>query len=106
MQNQFLSPKLDIVFKMIFGYERNKDILANMLSSFIGIAEKDMQEITILNPLSELDYAEEKKSILDLKIKLHTGERVNVEIQLKNQLDLIPRLHRYRSRMITEQLRS
>jgi predicted transposase/invertase (TIGR01784 family) len=106
MQNQYLSPKLDVVFKMIFGYEHNKDILANMLSSFIGIAENDMQEITILNPFSELEHAGEKQSILDLKVELNTGERVDVEIQLQNQQDLIPRFHKYKSEMFTEQLKS
>ena len=100
----YLSPKLDVVVKMIF--ERNVALLGDFLLSVLDISEKDIEKITVLNPSASLDYPEEKKSIMDIKVELKNGRRVNVELQVRKVPEMIQRLHYYKARMVTEQLSS
>jgi len=102
----YLSPKLDIVFKMIFGNEHNMDVLGDFLLTILDIPEKDVEEITVLNPFVALDEPDEKKSVLDLKVRLKSGRRVNVEIQIRSLPEMVQRLHYYKAKMVTEQMAS
>ena len=101
---KYLSPKLDVVFKMIFGSSRDVEVLGDFLLTVLDIEPEEVQEIDILDPFVELDTPEEKKSILDVKVGLKSGRRVNVEIQLKKLPNLIPRIHYYKAKMVTEQI--
>ncbi len=55
-----LSPKLDIVFKMLFGNENNKDILKAFLSDILDIPEEELHNIRIKNPEIEPTSINEK----------------------------------------------
>jgi predicted transposase/invertase (TIGR01784 family) len=41
---------------------------------------------------------------MDIKVELTSGRRVNVEIQVRDIPDMIPRLHYYKAKMVTEQI--
>jgi len=103
---EYLNPKLDVVFRMIFADERNADILGDFLIAVLRIPREDVSEITVLDPTVALDMPNEKKSILDLKVILKSGRLVNVEIQIRNDAGMIPRLHYYKSRLVTGQVMS
>ncbi|MDR1661307.1 MAG: Rpn family recombination-promoting nuclease/putative transposase, partial [Azoarcus sp.] len=45
-----LPPKSDEVFKMLFGDEQNKEILAGFLKALLPLPDDDYEEIEILNP--------------------------------------------------------
>jgi predicted transposase/invertase (TIGR01784 family) len=107
---EYLSPKLDVVAKMIF--ERNTDLLSDLLQSVLDIPE-GIEKLTILNPSPLIDDPEEKKSIMDIKVELKSGQsshvefqlrRSNLELQVREIPEIVPRLHYYKSRMVTEQL--
>lgn len=100
----YLSPKLDVVFKLIFGDVLNADILGDFLLSVLDIPASEIQEITLLDPHIRPDSPDEKKGILDVKVALKSGHRVNVELQMENIPEMVPRLHYYKARMVTEQL--
>ena len=51
MENKKLLPvKLDLVFKLIFGDQRNTDILASFLKSVLDIPEEEYERVTIVDP--------------------------------------------------------
>jgi len=47
---KFLSPKIDFVFKKVFGSEQSQDILISFLNAIIYNGEKIIQSLTIINP--------------------------------------------------------
>lgn len=91
---------------MIFGNEHNADILGDLLLSVLDIPREEVRKITVLNPFVTLDEPKEKKSVLDIKVELQSGRRVNVELQVRYVPDMIQRLHYYKAKMVTEQLSS
>ena len=56
--NKLLNPKIDYVFKRIFGYTGNEEITKAFISSIIS---KNIKEITLnCNPITEKDLFESK----------------------------------------------
>nr|WP_288009034.1 PD-(D/E)XK nuclease family transposase [Kyrpidia sp.] len=71
---ELLSPKVDFVFKRIFGTEENKDVLAHFLNSvFEDSGEPLIADVEILNPFLEKEALSDKLAVLDVKAR--TGER-------------------------------
>lgn len=44
-----MSPKVDFVFKLIFGDTKNKDLLIAFLSAVLGVPAKEFERIEIIN---------------------------------------------------------
>ncbi len=59
-----MSPKVDFVFKLIFGDEKNKDLLIAFLSAVLGVPAEDFKGIEIINSELLREFAEEKKEYL------------------------------------------
>ena len=55
--------------------------LKHLISSLKEIKYNDIKDIQIMNPSDFTEY-DEKKSTLDLKVKLNNGEIINVELQM------------------------
>ncbi|MCL2124971.1 MAG: Rpn family recombination-promoting nuclease/putative transposase, partial [Oscillospiraceae bacterium] len=65
-----LPVKSDFVFKLIFGDQRNVDILAAFLRSVLDIPDDEYDQLTIVDPYLKKESEDDKYSILD--VKLHT----------------------------------
>ena len=63
-----ISPRIDLVFKKIFGVEENKDLLISLINAIVS-AEDQVADITLLNPYTVKNFLSEKGSILDVKAK-------------------------------------
>ena len=98
-----LSPKLDIVFKMLFGNEKNKDILKAFLSDMLDIPEEEMRDIKVKNPEIEPESVYEKFYRLDLNIDI-SGQLVNVEMQVRAEKFYPDRTLLYWSKLYSSQL--
>ena len=46
----FLSPKSDLIFKLLFGDERNIELLTDFLKSVLRLPIDDYDEVTIVDP--------------------------------------------------------
>ena len=79
-------PKLDLVFKKIFGDVDNTDLLIDFLSTVLDIPTKEIVDVTILDNEIIPDALNRKFSRLDLLIKTKQGY-INIEIQVKNYGD-------------------
>ena len=102
-----LKPSIDIVFKRIFGDERNKKLLRSLLDAiFIPEGAAPIKEVDILNPASQIEWREDKRPVLDLKVRDETGKLYHVEVQVANEKFFAERVLYYWSRLSASQLAS
>ena len=98
-----LDPKMDFVFKNIFGSEKHPNILISFLNA--TLKPKDLiTEVEIKNTDLNKGYIEDKFSRLDVKATTSNNEIINIEIQLKNEYNMIKRSLYYGSKLYSEQL--
>ena len=98
-----LDPKMDFVFKNIFGSEKNPKILISFLNA--TLKPKDLiTSVEIKNTDIDKSYIEDKFSRLDVKAVTSKNEIINIEIQLKNEYNMIQRSLYYWSKLYEEQL--
>jgi len=101
---KILSPKLDIIFKLLFGTEGSIEILTDFLLAVLNLTPDEYDEITISNPFLLQEYKGDKLGILDVKIKLKSGKVLNIEIQVDPMPFMESRIVFYVSKLITEQI--
>ena len=102
--HKLLSPKVDVVFKMLFGDERSIEILTDFLKAVLNLPDDEFEEVTIVDPHLLREYAGDKLGILDVKVKTRTKKVIDIEIQVKVRPHFIERIVYYQSKMITEQI--
>ena len=98
-----LSPKVDFVFKKIFGNEKHPNILISFLNAVIKPTDL-IKSVQIKNTDIEKEHIEDKYSRLDIKAITNNGEYINIEIQVKNEYNMIKRSLYYWSKMYEGQL--
>jgi predicted transposase/invertase (TIGR01784 family) len=100
-----LDPKLDYIFKNIFGIEKNKYILISFLNALL----KGNPYITDLHydntDISKI-LEEDKASRLDVKATTDNGTKIDIEIQCKNTGEIPHRAFHYLSNMISSTVKS
>jgi len=78
------NPKIDLVFRKLFGSEENVDLLLSFLNA---ILEKEMklERLEIKNPYNFATYVTGKTSILDIKAVDEQGIWYDIEMQIAEQ---------------------
>jgi predicted transposase/invertase (TIGR01784 family) len=104
MSKEFYPPMLDYVFKRIFGDQRNTDILAAFLMAALGLSEEDVDRLAIVDPHLKREFNDDKLSILDVKIRLKSGEKIGVEVQVYVSRELRSRVVFSGAKMLTGQI--
>lgn len=100
---EILSPKVDFVFKRIFGNERNPKILISFLNAVIK-PKDPIKSVQIMNTDIEKESIEDKFSRLDIKAKTNKGELINIEIKIKDEHNMVKRSLYYWNKMFESQL--
>jgi len=103
MRRTLLNPKIDFVFKKIFGSADHPDILISFLNAVLK-PQNPITSVEIKNSDLEKEYIEDKFSRLDVKALTSNREIINIEIQLKNEYNMIQRSLYYWSKLYEEQL--
>ena len=103
MRRTLLNPKIDFVLKKIFGSEEHPEILISFLNAVLK-PKKPIVSVEIKNLDLEKEYIEDKFSRLDVKALTSNKEIINIEIQLKNEYNMIQRSLYYWSKLYEEQL--
>lgn len=103
MSKGLLDPKVDFVFKNIFGSEQNPEILISFLNATLKPRNK-ITSVKIKGTDIAKQFIEDKYSRLDVKATTNNNEIINIEIQLKNEHNMIKRSMYYLSKMYEEQL--
>ena len=96
-----LLPKYDMVFKKIFGDPKHSRILIYFLNSII---ETKIVSVEILSGNILPEDITTKWSRLDVLAKAQDGELINIEIQIKDQGNMLPRCLFYWSQLFSGQL--
>jgi predicted transposase/invertase (TIGR01784 family) len=104
MTKDFLPPKSDVVFKLLFGDQRNGDLLTDFLKSVIRLQDDEYSEITIVDPYLIRKHPDKKLGIIDLKVKTKSGKIIHVEIQLSHFPQMCERIVFYDAGLITDQI--
>ena len=76
------NPKVDLVFKKLFGSEENKDILQSLINAILPPTQQ-IKNLVLKNPYNISDYAEGKLSILDIKAEDEAGILYDIEMQMR-----------------------
>ena len=103
MTRTLLSPKVDFVFKKIFGSEENKSVLISFLNATLK-PKKEIVSVDLKNTDIEKEYLKDKFSRLDVKATTSNKEIINIEIQLSDQYNMTQRTLYYWSKMYEEQM--
>jgi len=98
-----LNPKIDLVFKKIFGTEQNKNVLKSLINSVLP-KDEQIVEVTIKNPYNETDFVGDKLSVVDIKATDEKGRWYDIEIQVKEQKFYGKRAIFYLSEIYSNQL--
>ena len=103
MDYEILPPVDDWVFKLLFGDERNKSMLIDLLKSFVELPDEEY-ELTFLNTHLKPETEGDKLGILDVKVKTKTGKIIDIEIQINPVKNIGRRISFYKSKLIVEQI--
>ena len=103
MARDVVSAKLDIIFKKIF--TENQDMLHEFIADILDIPSSSIQDIVITNTELPPETLEGKFSRLDLNLKVD-DKLINVEIQVKDQVDYQDRALFYWAKLYTSELKS
>lgn len=81
---RYLDPKNDIVFKKIFGTEKNKDILIHFLNDVLCNDDKQakIQDVKFLSPIQDPAIKFHKQSVVDVMCTDELGVMFIVEMQV------------------------
>jgi predicted transposase/invertase (TIGR01784 family) len=98
-------PKVDFAFKLLFGDQRSKNILADFFKAVLpGLADEEFEELTIVDPHLKREFSGDKLEILDVKLRTARGKSLDIDIQISAIPEMRSRIIYYLSNMITEQI--
>ena len=92
----------DYAFKRVFGVEKNKDILQDLLECILDIPPETIAGLELLDKEFQKELLTEKLGILDIKLRLKDGTFIDIEIQNVWHRDFAERTLYYWSKMYNE----
>lgn len=102
---RLLDPKLDYIFKTIFGQEDRKPLLISFLNAlFKGVPT--VTDITLENTDITKILETNKASRLDIKATSNDGTKLDIEIQCKNSGEIPQRAFYYLANMVPASVHS
>jgi predicted transposase/invertase (TIGR01784 family) len=80
----------DLLFKLIFGNERNKKLLLHLLNSIV-ISEKKITDVDIRKTELTPEYLGGKEVRLDVVAKTSDSRLINIEVQKCDEGNMVER---------------
>jgi len=102
-KKELLDLRNDFVFNSFFGVERNSYLLLKFLNSILDIP---ISTIEFVDPHLESTHAEDKGSVMDVRVRTAEGEQINIEMQLGNHRAFPERMLIYWAKMYGSQQKS
>ena len=101
-KNSILSPKLDVVFQILFGEVGSEEITKDLLSAILDeqINSVDLNQNIVLRRRNPND----KMGIVDVLAKINDNEYCNIEMQILDNRDNIKRILYYWARKYSSEL--
>ncbi len=102
LENHILSPKLDVVFQILFGEVGSEEITKDLLST---ILDEEINEIDLnQNIVLRRENPKDKMGIVDVLAKINNNEYCNIEMQILDNRDTIKRILYYWSKKYSKEL--
>lgn len=101
-KHSILSPKLDVVFQILFGEVGSEEITKDLLSAILDeqINTIDLNQYIVLRRKNPKD----KMGIVDVLAKINDNEYCNIEMQVSDDKDIIKRILYYWSKQYSKEL--
>ena len=100
-----LSPRIDVVFKMLFTPKSNEDILTDFLAAVLEIDPSDISGVKVLNGEVLPDDITKKFSRLDILLSVK-DKKINIEMQVQMTNDYADRVLFYAAKLLVKDLES
>ena len=100
-----LSPQMDFIFKQIFGNEKHPNILISFLNAVLE-PQKEIVSVEIKDTNNDKEFIGDKFSRIDVRAITSNNEHINIEIQRKDENDMIERTLYYWGKLYTKQLKN
>ncbi len=100
---KLLDPTLDVVFKLLFAHERNRNLLISLLTAVLA-PSTPIVEVEVLNPEVDKETIRDKGIVLDVRVRLQDGRLFNVEMQSQRHPGLRSRALLYWARIYAQQM--
>lgn len=101
-----IRPTVDVVFKCLFGSPEHANLTRSLINSILSLAGKaPAQEVEILNPFRLAEFSGDKEVAVDVRAKDEAGREFQVEMQVRNDGALIPRMLDNWARLYTAQIK-
>ena len=98
----FLDPKVDFIFKKLM---EDEELLVDFINRVLSKSGQKIVSAKIINPVNTKESAEDKDSILDVKAQADDGSYINIEIQRKDEKNMVKRSLFHWSKMYVSQLK-
>jgi len=100
-----VNPKIDLVFKKLFGTDKNIQLLKSLVNSILA-PDEQIVTLELKNPYNPSDYLSGKISYLDIKATDENGKWYDIEIQVAPYDFFGMRLLFYWAKMYSAQLKA
>ena len=97
---ELLDLRNDYVFKAFFGDKRNTNLLLRFINS---IVKEEIHSVELMDPHIERNHLEDKKSIMDVRVRTNSGEQINIEMQMEGHKAFLERMYLYMAKMYVSQ---
>lgn len=97
--------KLDIIFKRVFGNEKNTEIIAGFISDMLDIPREKITKVVIKNVELPPEEIDQKFSRLDLNLYVD-GRKINIEMQVNKEAAYKERTLFYWAKLYSDDLDS
>ena len=99
-----LSPKIDVIFQILFGEIGNERITKGFLECILN---RKIEKIDLTkNQVLGREFKDDKLGVLDILAELDDKEICNIEMQIVDKKNIIERLLYYWSRLYSRQLKA
>ena len=102
-KRKFLPAKRDVLFKAMFGDEKNTKLLRGLLSAILKLDEAEFETLVILDPQIK-GHPEDKGCIFDVRVNTTKGKTLDVEVQLEKIEAMEERIAFYNAKMFASQI--
>lgn len=101
--NTILSPKLDVIFQILFGEVGSEEITKDLLSTILDeqIDEIDLNQNIVLRR----NFPDDKMGIVDVLARINNSEYCNIEMQVSDNKNIIKRMLYYWSKQYIKELK-
>ena len=103
-QNKLYTPKLDIIFQVLFGEPDSQKITKDLLEKILGvkIGKVDLSK----NPILRREFPKDKLGILDVVVEIDEKESCDLEMQVVENENIIKRILYYWGKLYTRNLKA